>query len=149
MRRLVLLIIAVGLAAALMITLFVLLVPRPGIQFFTLQDSYRLGETVLFRIENDGATPFCLGSFNPWRVEPLISDDWMRVETHDTVNAVVRLKQGDSREWPWIAQSDPDREQNGFPEVVPGEYRLRLGGWPCDSTGGSGVVLFAFFEIGT
>jgi hypothetical protein len=150
-RQYIFLIVAVALAASLVTSFFVLFLPRPEVRFFTVQESYRLGETVVFRLENHHQfSPVCYASRSPWSIGRLVGDEWERVEEHDSLQALGFLVPGKSREWRWTAEKQPEQQDFGLAEVLRGEYRIRFPGRLCESVDdfeGQGIELFAHFDL--
>ena len=126
--------------------------PVPEIRFYVLSDTYRLGETVEFALENRHTLSFCHGGVNPWRVYRLVNDTWERVEVHDDVPAFYSVAPGNARQWSWRAENDPERAEFGLPEVAAGDYRVEVSGSLCLSTSDpdpTAVLVRAAFRLET
>lgn len=162
MRRYVLvLVIGVGVMAIVLGTFVAFFLHRPDIsspeiRFFTLKDTYRLGEDVVFRLDNNHTLHFCTHQI-PWTITRQIDGQWQRVESHLSFDALTSVAPGESAQWRWKAETYPlwgeyGLADFGLAEVTPGEYRIRVSGWLCPSLDelsfeSGGLVLSAFFTI--
>ncbi len=153
-RYIVVLVVGLGVAAVLLgafLTSVITVPGPPAVRFYTFRESYHLGEFVSFRIENLDSSPLCYASQEPWSVERQIGLwEWHTVESRGRTRSIHALEQGDSMAWVWFAQDSPYREQAGYAEVLPGNYRVRMSVWPCESASNPGPevwVIHAYFEL--
>ena len=156
------LILAIGVGAILIgITVGAILYQPPppplraDIRIETTQESYRMGEEVVARLENLGPLSLCTTGQWPWNVHLQVAEEWLAVKTVTVAHVLGQVRPGDSLGFRWIAESDPyweDYALSGFSfaEVIPGEYRVGFGGWECDEnweTVGEPVGFYAYFEL--
>lgn len=145
MRRLVIvLVLGLGLTVLLLGTWFVFFFPRPevsppAVRFYVLQETYRLGETVIFRFENLGGYIFCSPSIWDWTASRLAGDEWRPVEAWGHLSAIGRIEPGEVLEISWVAENFPNYRRQGGVEVLPGEYRISFRGTFCDLPAGTAV----------
>lgn len=143
-RLVVVLVVGLGVVAVLLGTWFAFFllqpeVPPPGVRFYVLQDAYRLGETVVFRLENVGGHTFCTPSIWTWTAQRLVGDEWLRVEAWGHLDAVGYIGPGKVLELSWVAENFSNYERYGAVEVLPGEYRVSFRGTFCDLPPGTAV----------
>ncbi len=148
------LILAVGVSAIVVVVVVgaVLQQPPVDIRIETTQESYRIGEEVVARLENLGPLSLCTYHQWPWSITRHVGDEWLSVTIINVFTALGTVRPGDSLGFRWVAESHPDWEElvpYGFAEVVPGEYRVGFGGRLCDETQESGepVGFYAYFEL--
>jgi hypothetical protein len=141
-----------GLGAILLGSIIAFLLPRPEppeVRLYTLEDSYRIGETVVIRLENVGGVSLCTGSIWPWEISRRVGAEWQVVDIYGHLPAVGVIEPGEDLEFGWVAQSF---EGSSLVEVLPGEYRVSFPAWFCESASFARVdpgsaELFAFFEL--
>ena len=125
--------------------------PQLEIRFYTLRSTYEIGEGVGFILENRHLKSLCYGGNIPWRVYREVSGTWELVWAARWDAATIWvLAPGESRHWSWGAGNSTGDAR--FAPVLPGHYRISLGGSMCEtvydySNLETSIRFFAYFEL--
>lgn len=149
-RLIVFLAIAAVAVGVLSVTLSPYFPQQPEVRFYTMEQTYRLEQTVEFTLENNHISSVCYGNSGPWSIDRMTAAGWQRVEAHIVLDRFEILRPGKSMLWGWVAEDDPFWASRGLAQVEPGKYRIVFSGALCESQNDDSSVplqLTAFFTL--
>ncbi|MEE9173369.1 MAG: hypothetical protein V3U30_00150 [Thermoplasmata archaeon] len=84
---------------------------QADIRVETTQETYRIGEEVVERLENLGPLSLCTTGLSPWSIIRQVDDEWLSVRLVTMALSLGILRPGDSLGFRWVAESDSHWEE--------------------------------------